>query len=342
MGQTILITGAGGYIGSEMVGEFLQARYRVKALDRFFFGKHVLDEHRSSPSLEIIKEDVRSFPEALLKGVYGVIHLAGLSNDPSSDLDPRLTEELNRDAALRVARTAMNAGVKRYLFASSCSVYGQGAREWLTEESDTAPVSLYAKTKLDVETEVLKLASDSFIVTVLRSATCYGLSRRMRFDLAVNAMTLHAFKYGRIIIKGGGQQWRPFVHVRDLVRAYRVIFEAEPAVVQAQVFNVGSNDQNYRIAHLALVVKNYFPGTSVEYAPDDPDKRDYRVSFNKISSLLRFQPRMRVEDGIKEIKEALLQGVVSDDIKTITVKYYNYLMEADAILREVKHNGKLF
>lgn len=342
MAKTLLITGAGGYIGSEMVAGFLKAGYRVKALDRFFFGKEVLGREQSNPLLELIKEDSRSISGSLLKDVFAVIDLAGLSNDPSCDLEPRLTNEINLAAPIRLARLAKENGVQKYLFASSCSVYGAGVEDWLTEESQTAPVSLYAKAKLGVEAEIRKLADNRFTVTILRNATCYGISRRMRFDLAVNLMTLHAFKYRRITIMGGGAQRRPFVHVRDVMRAYEMVLNADPSRVQNQIFNVGSNDQNYRISQLGLHVKEHFPEATIDYAPDDPDKRDYRVCFDKITKVIGFSPSLRVSDGIKEIREGLLRGEITDDLKTMTVKYYKYLIDADALLREVKHNGVLF
>jgi len=341
MSKTILITGAGGYIGSEMVRHFLAQDYQVRALDRFFFGRDVLEDGSTPPGLTIVKADSRAIDAAVLDGVDAIVDLAGLSNDPSCDLEPRLTAEINRDAPIRLAHMARDAGVARYLFASSCSVYGSGVSNWLTEDSQTAPVSAYARAKLEVEPEVLKLADTSFTVSVLRKATLYGLSRRMRFDLAVNLMTLHAFKLGRITIMGGGQQRRPFVHVRDAVRAYQMVLEAEPPLVQKQIFNIGSNDQNYRISQLALAVKEHFPETTVDYAPDDPDRRDYQVSFDKVTSTLGFRPTLRVADGVREIRDALARGLVSDDIKTMTVKYYRYLIEADAVLRDVKLNGVL-
>jgi nucleoside-diphosphate-sugar epimerase len=339
--KTILITGAGGYLGSVMTGYFLDKGYRVKALDRYFFGEGVHESHQGNNYLEIIRDDVRYCSTDIFRGVYAVIDLAGLSNDPSSELDPLLTEEINQKCPPRIAAMAKAAGAQRYLFASSCSVYGYGNGIKLAESSPLAPVSLYAKAKIEAEKELMKLADERFAVTILRNATCYGLSPRMRFDLAVNIMTLQAFRDGKIIVLGGGEQWRPFIHVYDIARAYDRVLSANTDSIQRQIFNVGSDDQNYRIVSLARTIKHQYPGVPVEMAPSDPDRRDYNVSFEKITNMLNFRPVKRVEDGVSEIKYALEHGL-QDDIKTVTVKYYKYLLDADAILSKVKYNGRLF
>src|SRR3989344_3042518 len=296
--NAILITGAGGYIGSEMTGFFLDAGYSVKALDRFFFGKNVLQKYTSHPNLEIIVEDIRYCPKKVFAGVYAVIDLAGLSNDPTAEINPRLTEEINLNGSMRVAGLAKQSGVRRYLFASSCSVYGHGVNIRLTEESSLSPASLYAKVKIEAEKALMQLSDNQFIVTILRNATCYGLSQRMRFDLAVNLMTLHAYKNGKIIVTGGGQQWRPLIHIHDVSRAYQSVLEAEQQVVQGQVFNVGSDVQNYQVAQIAHITKTLFPQIVIEYAPDDADKRDYNVSFEKITHTFNFKPSKRVQDEL--------------------------------------------
>lgn len=340
--KKILITGAGGYIGSVLVHHALEKGYRVRALDRFFFGEQTMAPHIQHPDFQLIREDIRYCTERVFEGADAVIDLASLSNDPSAELDPALTRAINHKGSVRIATLAKQAGVGRYLFSSSCSVYGHGVDKNLTEESPLQPVSLYAKSKIEAENELLALSDDSFAVTVFRNATCYGLSPRMRFDLAINLMTLHAFKNGKIMVMGGGEQWRPFVHVSDVARAFFLALDADPATVRGHIFNVGCCEQNYQIIQLAHAVKSHFPGALVEVVPDDADHRNYNVSFDKIKRVLHFVPEKKPDDGIAEIKQALHERRVTDDLKTVTVKYYKYLIDADKVLQEVKHNGKLF
>lgn len=340
--KTILVTGAGGYIGSELVGQLLKKGYKVKALDRFFFGIEVLDEYLGNPNIEIIKEDIRYFPKEILKNVYGVIDLASISNDPSCDLNPKITYSINFQGSTRTAKIAKEMGVERYIFSSSCSVYGQGENLQLDESSKTSPVSLYAKLKLKTEKKLLSLADDNFCLTCQRNATVYGISKKMRFDLIINIMTLHAFKNKKIFITGGGKQWRPLIHLQDLIRAFILILEADKKKINGEIFNTGSNQQNYQVYEVANLIKKNIPDAIIENVPSDPDKRSYNVNFSKIQKVLGFRPQKDIENGIKEIKDALEKRKITDDIKTKTVDYYKYLIETDKILREVKYKNRIF
>jgi len=248
--KTIFIAGAGGYIGSKMVYKFLERGYEVIALERYFFGE-VFSDLVKNKKLRIIKDDIRFFDENLLNNVEVVINVAAISNDPASELDPGITQSINYVGAVRLAKISKKMGVSRYILSSSCSVYGAG-KGVLTEESQLAPISEYAKSKINAERDILGLSDSNFCVTILRLATVYGLSRlRMRFDLIVNLMTLHAWKNKKVFIMGGGNQWRPVVHIDDVVRAFEtVIEEIDPAKINSQIFNIGSNDQNYQVYHL--------------------------------------------------------------------------------------------
>lgn len=339
----ILIAGAGGYIGSKMVENFLNfSNYSIIALDRFFFG-NTLQDFESNPRLMIVKNDIRFFEKEILHGVNVVIDLASISNDPASELLPSVTESINYEGAVRLATLAKECGVKRYIFSSSCSVYGTG-EEILKEDSEISPISIYAKSKLNAEADLLKLASDDFCVTLLRNGTVYGLSaNRMRFDLVVNLMTLHAWKNNKIFIMGGGKQWRPLVHIDDVIKAFELVMtENDENKINKQIFNVGSNEQNYQVFQVANQFYNYFPNLEIETTPDDTDLRNYHVNFDKISSVLNFHPTKIISDGIKEIKEALERGKVIDDIKTKTVEFYKYLINADKLLTDIKINNQLF
>jgi len=330
----VLVTGGAGYIGSTLVRMLLERGYRVKVLDRFFFGMDSLKEVEDR--IEVVKDDVRWFSPSILENVDVVVDMAALSNDPSGELDPQKTLEINYKGRVRVASLAKKHGVKKYILASSCSVYGfqDGI---LDEKSRVNPLTTYAKANVLWENETLPLADRNFCVTVLRQATCYGLSYRMRFDLAVNGMVLGFFKNGKVPIMRDGTQWRPFVHVKDTSKAFISVIEADADLVNKQIFNVGSNDQNFQIFPLAKLISESV-GLEFNYEwYGSPDNRSYRVSFDKITNILKFRPDFTPKEGAKEIFSALKNGTLNpDDLRSITVKWYKHLIETDKFLEEVK------
>ncbi len=339
--KTIFIAGAGGYIGSKMVGTFLGQGYKVIAFDRYFFGDNLND--LASDNLTIVKDDIRFFDKKILKNVDAIIDLASISNDPASELMPSITEEINHLGAVNLAKLGKEMGVKKYVLSSSCSVYGSG-EQVLNEESSVAPISVYAKCKLLAEKDIIGLADDNFCVTFLRNGTVYGLSeRRMRFDLIINIMALHAWKNRKIFIMGGGKQWRPLVHLDDVINAFKItIDENDAKKINKQIFNVGSNEQNFQVYQVAHKFRDYFQDLKIDVAPDDPDPRNYHVNFDKIGKVLNYKTKKTIDDGIVEIKNALDQGKITDDITTRTVEYYKYLINADQVLSKVKLNNFLF
>jgi nucleoside-diphosphate-sugar epimerase len=340
--STIFVAGAGGYIGSVLIEALLDAGHRVRAFDRFFFRTALLADLERRPGLEIVRGDTRSIQPSMLEGVDVVMDLAGISNDPSCDLNESITTDVNINGAQHLAAAAKHAGVPRYIYSSSCSVYGQGGADVVSEESATNPVSLYAKSKVAAEQVLLSLAAQAFAPTILRNATIYGLSRRMRFDLVINLMTLYAYKNRRIHVLGGGKQWRPLVHVSDAALAFITVMEAPLDRVAGQTFNVGSNEQNYQVYQIAQMVRDVVPHTELEVVPDDADRRSYRVEFSKIAAALDFKVRKTPYEGIVEIKQALERGKVEDTIATRTVQYYRYLIEAEQLLQEVSFQGRIF
>lgn len=340
--EKILIAGAGGYIGSVMTKYLLNKGCNLIALDRFFFGEETLDECKFEKNLKILKEDTRFFDKDILKGVNIVLDLSGLSNDPSAELNSSLTKSINIEGCIRLAKISKQMNVKKYIFASSCSVYGKGKEIMLTEESELNPLSIYAKAKVIVEQALLNFASDDFVVTITRNATCYGISPRMRFDLAVNTMTLSAYINNIIYVNAGGKQWRPFVHVLDVVRAFEKIILAPNYLVNKQIFNIGSNEQSYQLLEVAKIIESVFPKCKLKILTNSVELRNYNVNFDKAKNILQFSPEMTLVDGVKEIKTALDKKTITDDIKTMTVNFYKYLIETDILLQKVKHNNMLF
>ncbi len=343
--MNIVVTGGAGYIGSTLVPSLLQAGHRVTVIDRLYFGEQPLAKplQQYPDRLRIVRADVRRVDPRALEGVQALVDLAGISNDPSCELDAELTHSINREGSLRIARLAQAAGASRLVFASSCSVYGHGSGLQLTEESPLAPVSLYARCKADVERGLFELAHTTGItVTALRFATVFGLSERMRFDLAVNVMTKNAYVARKITVEGGGQQWRPFVHVADVAEAIRRTVEAPVDTVRGQIINVGSNESNVRIKNLAYRVRDIVPGTEIVMAPTDPDLRDYNVSFEKLARTLDFRPTRTIEDGIREILEALRSGVVDpDDRRWYTLRQYRFLADVERTFNNVAMDGRV-
>jgi nucleoside-diphosphate-sugar epimerase len=337
----VFVAGGAGYIGSVLVPLLLERGHRVTVLDRFYFGDTLARARaRWGERLGVARGDVRAFDRRLLEGVDAVVDLSGISNDPSCELEPELTRSVNVLGAKHLASVAREQGVKRYVFSSSCSVYGHGEGLGLSETSERRPVSLYARAKAEVEDFLLE--GRGMEVCVLRLATVFGVSPRMRFDLAVNVMTKNAYVNRRIVVDGGGRQWRPFVHVRDAARAFEAAVTGEAEQIAGEVFNVGMDEANVQILNLAFRVRDAVPGTEVVHAPTDPDLRDYNVSFDKIRRILQFKAERGVDDGIREVLVALRDGVVDpEDRRSYTLRQYMFLREAERAHRELAIDGAL-
>jgi len=336
----VVVTGAGGYIGTQLVRDLVKEGHQVLGVDRFFFGMEPLAEFVDNKNVTLLKKDIRDLTADDLKGFDAVCDLACLSNDPAGEIDPQLTYQINRDGRIHVAKTAKAAGIAKYIISSSCSVYGQGDEPSLTEESSTNPISVYAKSTLEAEQANLAIADNNFSVTALRNATVFGLSTRMRFDLVINLMTLTAFEKSRIIVMGGGEQWRPLIHVSDVAKAFIATLNSDNSSINQEIFNIGLD--NFQIKNLAYIVRDQLPmQIEIDLAPDDADKRDYNVVFSKAKKKLNFNPVVSIADGVSEIYMALKTGKVDTSVKTVTVKWYKDLIAAKELISSIELNGRL-
>jgi len=297
----VLVTGHKGYIGTVLVPMLGRAGFDVAGLDTDFFERCTFTG--AVPDCLSVRKDTRDVVRDDLAGCDAVIHLAGLSNDPMGDYRPRLTDEINSQASIELAKLAKKAGVKRFLFASSCSNYGASGENFLTEEAQFNPVTPYGVSKVRVEEALQELADTNFCPTYIRASTAYGVSPRIRFDLVVNNLTAWAFTTGMVYLKSDGTPWRPVVHVEDICRAYIAALKAPAERVYNEAFNVGTTTENYQMRELAEIVESVVPGCRIEYAPDaGPDKRCYRVDCNKIARTLHdFKPQWTARRGVEEL-----------------------------------------
>jgi nucleoside-diphosphate-sugar epimerase len=311
----ILLTGNEGYIGTILVPLLWALDDEVIGLDSGLFRECTLKALRPVPT---IRKDIRDVKARDLDGVDAVMHLAGLSNDPLGDLNPQLTYEINHGATVRLAELAKRAGVRRFLYASSCSVYGAAGDETLTEDSPFNPVTPYAESKRRSEEDLSRLADHAFSPVYLRAATAYGVSPLLRFDLAVNNLVAWAAATGRVYLKSLGTSWRPLVHIEDIARAYVVLLRAPREKVHDRPFNIGRTEENYRISDVAELVRATVPGTRIEFAEDaSEDRRNYRVSCERIASELpNFRPCWTVARGIEEVYRTICHsGLSSHDFE---------------------------
>ncbi len=318
----VVVTGGAGYLGSILVPILLEKGYKVHVLDRLYFGDSSLEKYKGNPNLKITNIDMIHHENIsnIFKGVYAVIHLASISNDPSGDLDPNLTIQTNFLATMSLARRAKVEGVKKFIFISSCSVYGASGNLFLDEQSEVGPVTLYALSKLQCEEGLLPLADSKFSVTSLRFATLFGYSPRMRFDLAVNVMAKRALQGKSILLYGDGTQYRPFLHVKDAANAIVIVLEEDTSITNKQIFNVGNSKLNFMIKDLVPLIQSYFPNSKIERIENNKDNRSYLVSFKKFERICGFQTTYGIEEGLKEIEEALKSGQLVDMDNPI---YYN-------------------
>jgi nucleoside-diphosphate-sugar epimerase/sorbitol-specific phosphotransferase system component IIC len=319
----VLVIGGAGYIGSALLPKLLDRGYRVRLLDLLLYGTDPIQPWLDHPRLEIMQADFRQIDKVVsaLRDVDAVIHLGGLVGDPACALDEELTIDINLMATRMIAEVAKGSGVGHFIFASTCSVYGASIHK-LDERSELNPVSLYARSKIASEKVLLKMADERFAPVMLRFGTIYGLSGRTRFDLVINLLTAKGLVDKEITIFGG-DQWRPFVHVDDAALAILTTLEAPLNLVRNQVFNIGSNEQNYTITQVGQMIKAYLPDAMIVSRGEDADKRNYWVSFNKVRDTLGFRPRWTVEDGIQQVIDALRSGKVQDyrDSRYSNVKF---------------------
>jgi len=325
------VTGGAGYIGRVLVPRMVEEGFEVTVLDRNFLNPVEMENPFSDLDVKFLKDDVRYFDPNLLRGMEAVVDLAALSNDPSGELDPIRTWDINYVGRSRVCRLAKKLGVKRYIVSSSTSVYG--FRDEISDESTPPnPLTTYAEANVAIEKDVLILKEKSFTPVALRFATAFGYSPRMRLDLAINAMTFNAAKFKKVKLMKDGQQYRPFVHVIDISNAVVTALSAEREKVSGEVFNVGSENLNVKLIDLAHTITTVTGiGDSIEWY-GDPDKRSYRGSFEKIRSVLGYRTTVDIQYGVREIKEKIDEGTLVDRPEYHTVEYYKKLLDANSLI----------
>ena len=326
--KKVLVIGCAGYLGSVLTRLLLSKGLIVHGLDNLTYGDYGIRELYNKEGFNFVEGDIRDIKVLMdaIKGCDAVVHLAAIVGDPACKLDAEETITINYLATKTITEVCKYSQINRFVFASTCSVYGASETpgSLITEDSSLNPVSLYAEMKIKSEIAILEAMDDNFSPTILRMATLYGLSPRMRFDLVINLLTAQAKTEGKITIFGG-DQWRPLVHVNDAAEAFIRCLEAPIEKARGQVFNVGSNQQNYRILELGPILQSIIPEVQVEKRDDIIDNRSYSTAFDKISTVLGYRTERTVEDGVLEIKQALDKGTIADYKDKIYSNYESLL-----------------
>jgi nucleoside-diphosphate-sugar epimerase len=331
MPERVLVTGHNGYIGSVMVPVFLQAGYEVIGYDTGYFREcTIIPDTCEVPT---INKDIRDLSAEDLEGFQAVVHLAALSNDPIGNLRQNWTEEINHQSSVRLAELAKSAGVRRFLFSSSCIMYGMSSAEVVNEESPLDPQTEYARSKVKSERAISSLAAAGFAPVFLRNGTIYGLSPHMRFDTVFNDLMGSAATTGKVIVYSDGKPWRPVIHVKDVARAFLTVFRAPTNTIHNQAFNIGSNDLNYRVIQLAEIAKETVPGCELEVkAQKGADQRTYKADFTKFKSAFpgfefEWTPRKGADELYSAFRSISLNHAVFVDKRFTRLKWLNYLLE---------------
>lgn len=335
----VLVTGIDGYIGSLLGSVLLERGHEVVGIDTGFYRDGWLfNAVKRSP--QWISKDIRNITEKDLEGFEAVLHLAELSNDPLGKLNHDITYEINHVGSVELAKKCKNVGVSRFVYTSSCSVYGIGGDDFRTEESDTDPQTAYAKCKVKVERDVSPLASGHFSPTFLRNATAYGPSPRMRFDIVLNNLSGLAWTTKEIKMTSDGQPWRPLVHVLDICDAIGCVLEAPREKVHNQIFNVGATSDNYRVKEIAEIVAEAFTGCALSFGQHDADNRSYRVSFDKISNQLGFKCKRNARIGAEQLYEVFKRIDMAPEI--FNFRAFTRLKQIEYLIRTRQIDDKFF
>lgn len=325
----IFLTGHLGYVGNVLVKRLIEENFEVVACDIGYYPQGFVNTDISK--VNFIRKDIRDITKDDLKGCSAVVHLAALSNDPLGEINSSLTTDINYVATIRLAKLAKEVGIKRFVFSSSCSTYGVSS-DVVDENSPLSPITAYAKSKVNSECDLLQMKDGKFSPVVLRSATAYGISPSLRLDLVVNNLTCSAFTTGSVKLLSDGTAWRPLVHVEDMSDAFITILKASEEKISGEVFNVGSNEENYKVRQIAEIVEETVPNSKIEYAEGaGKDSRSYRVDFSKIKNQIGYKTRWKVRDGIKEIYDVCKRKAFTEkefkDKTYYRVAYIKWLLE---------------